>query len=131
MKKRSLLLFFLVLALLTGCWDQKDIETRGYVLGLAIDHYPPTPHANEKSGPEQASAAEEEKKLERMQLHTGEPVYAMTIQLPLISKSESQSGGWPGGGQATGSRTWEITQLGNSFIGMNREMASRTSLSLY
>jgi len=131
MKKRSLLLFFLVLALLTGCWDQKDIETRGYVLGLAIDHYPPTPHANEKSGPEQASAAEEEKKLERMQLHTGEPVYAMTIQLPLIAKAESQSDGWPGGGQTAGSRTWEITQLGNSFFSMNREMASRTSLSLY
>ena len=58
--KRSFILFFLVMALLTGCWDQKDIETRGYVLGVAIDRFPPNPQAAEIAGPNEASAAEEE-----------------------------------------------------------------------
>ncbi len=41
--RRSLWLFpVLVLLLLTtaGCWDRKEIENRGYVLGVAIDHAP-------------------------------------------------------------------------------------------
>lgn len=128
LKRSSLLLFLIGALLLTGCWDQKDIDTRGYVLGLAIDSYPPDPQSSESTGPNQASPQEEEK-LEKMQLHTGEPGYAMTIQLPILANADMPEG--PGIQSAEGSQSWEITQIGNSFFSINREMASRTGLSLY
>ena len=127
--KHSLLLLFLIgTLLLTGCWDQKDIDTRGYVLGLAIDSYPPDPQSSESAGPNQASPKEEEK-LEKMQLHTGDPAYAMTIQLPILANADMLEGF--GNQSSEDSQSWEITQIGNSFFSMNREMASRTGLSLY
>ena len=57
-------------------------------------------------------------------------MYAMTIQLPILKKSsQSSDGGSSGSGE--GSNSWEITQIGNSFMCMNREMLSRANLSLY
>ncbi|NLY43938.1 MAG: hypothetical protein GX066_08225 [Clostridiaceae bacterium] len=53
-----LLLFFTML--LTGCWDRKDIESRGYVIGVAIDKYPPNPMESEKNGEKEATQEEEE-----------------------------------------------------------------------
>ena len=32
-----LLVYFSIIMLLTGCWDQVDIEDRGFVAGVAID----------------------------------------------------------------------------------------------
>jgi spore germination protein KC len=32
------LLFLVMVCLLTGCWDQKELEDRSYVIGLGIDH---------------------------------------------------------------------------------------------
>lgn len=129
--KRTVLLLLFTMLLLTGCWDYKDIESRGFVLGIAIDKYPPTPQESEKGSPD-STPPEEEEKLEKMELHTGEPAYAMTIQLPVIKGSQATnkaSGG--GGGSSEGAKTWEITQVGNSFMSMNREMLSRTGLTLY
>ncbi len=126
---RLIPLLLCAMLLLTGCWDQKDIETRGYVLGVAIDRYPPIPQDGGKGTPEEASPQEEEK-LEKMELHTGQPVYAMTLQLPIVSKAKAASAGTGGGGSGEGSRTWEITQIGNSFMSINREIHSRTSLFL-
>ncbi len=37
MVKRKLLLFFLLIPLLTGCWDYREPETDGYVIVLGID----------------------------------------------------------------------------------------------
>ncbi len=127
--KRALLMVFASALLLIGCWDSTDIENRGFVLGIAIDKYPPNPQGAQSTSPEEAPPKEEER-LEVMELHTGQPLYAMTIQLPIVKKAQSavQSSGGSGG---NGSRTWEITQVGNSFIGMNRELQSRVNLSLY
>jgi Ger(x)C family germination protein len=126
MKGKSLLLLLLILTItLTGCWDRMEIETRGYVLGIAIDLYPPNPLEKEQGQSRESSP--EEEKLEKMEMHSGEPQYTMTVQVPILKESDSQ-----GGGNSTGgSKTWEITQIGNSFMSMNREMQSRTSLSLY
>jgi spore germination protein KC len=129
-KMKRLFPLLLTFTLLTGCWDFKDIETRGYVLGIAIDKYPPNPIKTEQSSPGE-STAKEEVILEGMELHTGEPVYAMTVQLPLIKKVEGVNSGSEGGSINEGTKTWEITQIGNSFISMNREMQSRTPLTLY
>ena len=134
--KRNLLVvlvFMITVTSLSGCWDRVDIETRGYVLGVAIDKYPPIPQANEMAAPGETPPKEEEK-LEGMETHAGKDLFAMTVQLPILKKSSSASSGAAGGGPSGGSavgNTWEITQIGNSFFSMNREMQSRTELSLY
>jgi len=114
----------MALFLMTGCWDRIDIENRGYVIGVAIDKYPPIPRG--QLGPKEETAPEEEESFIHMQLHTGEPAYAMTIQLPIIKKAGLLPMGESGEGGES-SRTWELTQIGNSFIEMNREFSSRTN----
>lgn len=32
-----LLLFFLMLCLLSGCWDREELEDKAYVIGLGLD----------------------------------------------------------------------------------------------
>ena len=34
----KLLMFLVVVCLLTGCWDRKELEDKSYVIGLGIDH---------------------------------------------------------------------------------------------
>ncbi|HHY83083.1 MAG TPA: hypothetical protein GX505_10470 [Clostridiales bacterium] len=106
---RKLAALFLTIAiLLTGCWDRKDIETRGYVLGVAIDKYPPNPTKTE-DGPPNEATAEEEVRLEKMELHIQPPIYAFTVQLPILKKAElaTISTGAGGGGGGAESKTWE------------------------
>jgi Ger(x)C family germination protein len=127
---RRILLSFLVisLVLITGCWDWIDIEKRGYVLGLAIDDYESISQEGSSSD-QKEKGPEDKKKFEQMELHQGQPIYALTAQIPVIKNSSIISSNSVGNGQ--GPATWEITQAGNSFIGMNRQMQSRTNLSLY
>jgi Ger(x)C family germination protein len=129
-----MLIFTITASFLSGCWDRVDIESRGYVLGIAIDKYPPNPQAEEIAAPGQTPPKEEEK-VEYMETHAGEDIFAMTVQLPILKKSGSASSGTGGsgtsGGSVGGSNTWEITQIGNSLFSMNREMQSRTELSLF
>lgn len=127
--KRLILVLILMFALcMTGCWDRKDIETRGFVLGIAIDDYPPIPEGRTVS-PEETQP-EEEKKFEVMQIHEGKPMYAMTIQIPIVKKSLLRSP-FGQGVESNGSKSYELTQIGNSFFAMNREMASRIELTPY
>lgn len=37
-RKLLIAILFLLPLLVAGCWDRKEIENRGYILGLAIDH---------------------------------------------------------------------------------------------
>lgn len=132
MKHKLFILLFIIMltALLTGCWDRKDIENRGYVLGIAIDVY--TPDSQEKqSSQDDSSESRTKKRLEGMEIHTGEHQYILTVQLPILAKSSTTAQGGSGGGDGDGKKTVEITQVGNSFMSMQREMQSRTSLSLY
>lgn len=32
-----MLLFFVIVCLLTGCWDRQEIEDKAYVIGLGLD----------------------------------------------------------------------------------------------
>jgi Ger(x)C family germination protein len=129
MKKLMLALLCATAFLLTGCWDRTDIESRGFVLGIAIDSYPPAPNKPEKGGSASASS-EEKEKFEKMELYIEPPTYAITVQLPVMKKAELTTAA-TGSGGGEGSKTWDITQIGNSFMNMNREMATRTNLSLY
>ena len=42
--KLSIILLLITISMLifTGCWDRRDIEDRGYVLGIAVDSYTPS-----------------------------------------------------------------------------------------
>jgi len=118
-----LLLIIVCMLLFTGCWDRKDIENRGYVLGIAVDSY--TPKNSQTKGDE-----EKKQEFEETQTAIGEPLYEMTVQLPIIKRSPSLAAS--GAGSSDGQpKTWQITQTGNDFISMEREMESRTSLTLY
>jgi len=117
--------------LLTGCWDRIDIETRAYILGIAIDKYPPSPAEAEETKVPIASS-EEEVKFEKMELHAGKASYAMTVQIPILKKAEMMNAGTGRGGSSEEEpKTWEITQIGSSFMSMNREILSRTNLIPY
>lgn len=129
-KKLMILSILLCSLFLSGCWDQMDVEQRGYVLGAAIDAYPPIPMEAEVTSSGETSP-EEETQFELMETHTGQPLYALTVQLPILRKSSRPSEGSGSSDGGSESKTWEITQIGNSFISMNRELLSRTSLALY
>ncbi|HOB19311.1 MAG TPA: Ger(x)C family spore germination protein [Candidatus Atribacteria bacterium] len=126
--KRLILVLVILTIPLAGCWDRVDIDMRGYVLGIALDAYPPNPIGQNTS--ELEASPEEEEPLEKMETQAGRPKYAMTVQLPMLKNSQTAGSG-PTGGGFDGSSTWEITQIGDSFISMNREMATRTSLLMY
>lgn len=56
-----------------GCWDRKEIENRGYVLGIAIDHAQPS----------------EGKAIDQTPQAAGERKYRVTVEMPKFRKSES------------------------------------------
>ena len=121
--------FLIIICLLicTGCWDRKNIEDRGYILGIAIDA-----HSLEKDAEQKPPDKMKETDFGRIDMTTGKPEYDMTVQLPIVKKSPTVSasggGGEGGGGE---SMSWQITQSGDSFLSMEREMESRVSLTLF
>ncbi|MFZ5986700.1 MAG: Ger(x)C family spore germination protein [Bacillota bacterium] len=117
---------------LTGCWDAVDIEERAYIIGVAIDEYPSVPKGQEEETKEVET--EQEKVLETdTEVDTGRPMYAMTIQMPIIKMGTHPNiqGGGGGGAEPDVPRTWELTQTGNSFIEINRTIATRTNFKPY
>lgn len=130
MRKLKYMILALLLTFMTGCWDRVEIEERLYVTGVAIDAYPPIPQEGEIPGKQEASPQEEEV-LENMELHTGEPMYAMTIHIPILKHAAGNASGGEGESNSGGSKSWEITQIGNSFMEMNHEFSTRLSLVPY
>ncbi|HZJ58169.1 MAG TPA: Ger(x)C family spore germination protein [Clostridia bacterium] len=61
------------------------------------------------------------------------PLYDMTIQIPIIKESPSLAASGGGGSAESGgpSKSWQVTQTGDTFLSMEREMESRTSLTLF
>ncbi|NLJ67019.1 MAG: Ger(x)C family spore germination protein [Clostridiales bacterium] len=129
MKRAIHIMIIMSLLLCTGCWDKKEIEQWGYVLGIAVD--PPTlgKGTGSKEGEEGAAPAG----FRQMDISADKPTYDMTIQLPIIKESPSLAASGGGGGPESGSpsKTWQITQTGDTFLSMEREIESRTSLTLF
>ncbi|MBP2626931.1 MAG: hypothetical protein H6Q68_1642 [Firmicutes bacterium] len=67
-------ILFLLTLLVTGCWDRKEIENRGYVLGLAIDHV---------VSPEPKGLYD----LNETPQSAGQRKYKLTLEMPKFSKS--------------------------------------------
>lgn len=102
-KIKILLCSFIVISLLTGCWDRVEIEERGFVVGVAIDQ------AEDKGNKNQ-------KKL-------------MLTQQIVVPGVLEGSGSNLGGGGEIGDAYLNITAEGNSMFGIIRETAARTSRS--
>ncbi|MBP2649650.1 MAG: gerAC [Firmicutes bacterium] len=80
---RTWLLFGVMLVLnffITGCWDRKEIEDRGFALGVGIDHVVTTQPKGQYDLP---SVTQE----------FGERKYQVTFELPRFRKGEEKSGG--------------------------------------
>jgi spore germination protein len=95
-----------------------DIEQRGYVLGIAIDKADP--------------AVISKNDLEYSKMESGIPRYTYSIQIPIISRSQSKpssQGGGGGGGPVD--RSWILKMHGNSFFEVNREYATRLDYPPY
>lgn len=75
--RRLLMITVLVIvtALISGCWDRKEIENRGYVLGVAIDR------AMVESG-------KRKNELNYAPQAAGQRKYRVTVELPKFRKSE-------------------------------------------
>ncbi|HHV28410.1 Ger(x)C family spore germination protein [Acetivibrio mesophilus] len=130
-KNRVILIIICSLIIfLTGCWDSIDIENRAYILGIAIDEYPPLPE--DPKNDQNTSQNEQEKMFETStEVHTGTPTYAMTVQIPIIKHATLPNTQIGGTSESRAIKTWDITQVGNSFIEINHSIATRTNLVPY
>lgn len=98
--------------LVSGCWDQVQIEERGFVVGVAVD----APR-NEN--------AEEQAEQEAPEKPKGKQRFLVTNQMVI-------PGGLVAGGQSTGQNTTNeaylnIVSEGDSLFEVSREFATRTS----
>ena len=65
--------------LVAGCWDRKEIQNRGYVLGVGIDH---TVSSESKTGDDLAQAPQA----------AGRRKYRVTFEFPKFQKSQENKG---------------------------------------
>lgn len=103
--------------LLTGCWDQVQIEERGFVVGVAVDA-PRNKLAHQQAHKEAPNKPD------------GQSRFLVTTQLVIpggmIAAGQSNGGG--GGGQNTANEAFlNITSEGDSLFEVSRELATRTS----
>lgn len=119
MKGLKLAFIMIGMVFLTGCWDYKEIQDRGYVLGIAIDKVPPLP-----KGFEPESEYLSERELEKMPLQQEKPTYAYTIQIPIVAHAKNQPVG-AGGGGSDKEGSWDLTIEGYSAMEANRQFSTR------
>ncbi|MDQ2085455.1 Ger(x)C family spore germination protein [Herbivorax sp. ANBcel31] len=101
----------------TGCWDYTEIESRGYVLGIAIDKADPAPGKDDYLS---------KRDIDLIKLMEGRQKYAYTIQIPIIPRGLIKPyGAGAGGGEATQKRTWDLTVFGHSFFEANRQFSTK------
>lgn len=103
----------LLSALVTGCWDQVQIEERGFVLGVAID----VPRTNETEKRATKESPGKPKVKERFLV-----THQLVIPGGLIAGSQG------GDGQNTANEAFlNLTSEGDSLFEVSRELATRTS----
>lgn len=104
-----LVLVFVIALIFSGCKGQIEIEKRGYVLAVGIDKVD--------------SSILDKRSFQYMPLESEGPLYAFTIQIPVISQSLSKPGS-QSGGNANQARDWNLTIISNTFFEANREYST-------
>jgi len=103
----------IALALITaGCWDRKEIEDRGFVLGMAIDHVT-------TAGPKG------QYDLPHVTQEAGQRKYLITLELPRFRKQGEEN-------SATGSdQHYIFAGEGESLYAVTRAIDAQTGLTLF
>lgn len=120
MCNRNLFIAILCLCLVitTGCWDQVQIEERGFVIGVAIDlpRTKQTERQTEKEAPDKPK---------------GKQRVLVTQQFVIPGGLTGGAGGSGGGGgqNSTNQAYYNLTSEGDSMLEISRELAARTSRS--
>lgn len=101
-RKAVLSLILICLFLITaGCWDRREIEERGFILGVAVDKAASvTGQADESS-----------------------PGFLLTLQKAVISKQKGQENQ-----QGGSSKVWNIEGKGDTIFQIIRDMSTRSNL---
>lgn len=123
--KRSfavLLVISLILPL-GGCWDRKEVETRGFVLGVAIDQVSPEEADAYRTG----AVLDKRQDFERVPVTGASPVYRMTLQFPVIKRAKPTGPTSGGGGEEAA--FWNISGVGPALYAINREFNTRVSIA--
>ncbi|MED1784911.1 Ger(x)C family spore germination protein [Brevibacillus fortis] len=107
-------IFLLLSTLLAGCWDQVQIEERGFVVGVAIDK-PRTKEAEQQAKQE---APDKPQVKERFLV-----THQFVVPGGLVSGGQGS-----GGGQNTANEAYHnLISEGDSLFEISRELATRTS----
>ncbi|MGI6091981.1 MAG: Ger(x)C family spore germination protein [Veillonellaceae bacterium] len=121
-KVRQVLLVAIILGislLITGCWDARELQERNFVLAAAID----VADAGGGQGDDKTRKAET-----FVQTH-GSKKYRLSIQvLKLTGGGGGRSGG---GGGSDASRTFVLSNTGDSLFEMVRDTLGQSSKGLY
>ncbi|GAB4264899.1 Ger(x)C family spore germination protein [Thermincola ferriacetica] len=114
MKKNVFIAIAMLFTLLcSGCWDIREIEQRGYIIGLALDTY--------------QDLQDTLTPVQKMRPQSGKKKYVMTAQIPIWKLGQPAIGGAGGGGAGKQKATWNLSVEGNSIMEMNRELATRSA----
>lgn len=109
-KRRLLAVALVIIALITGgCWDRKEIENRGYVLGIAVD----------KASPENKGRYD----LGRAFQQAGTRKYRLSYELPKFKKGSS--------GEQGGYESIVYFAEGESIFVASRAIASKVALQIF
>lgn len=106
-------MLFTVLLITSGCWDQKEIEQRGYILGAAID----------RVSPDSGNGYD----LERAFQQTGDRRYRLSYELRKFKSSS-------GSGETSSSEPEKnivFSAEGESFLAMSRAINSKSNLTMF
>lgn len=116
-KITSCIVLLCLCLLLTGCWDRRELQERSFVLAVGID----MADAGGKPGlePEQEAKV---KKTETFVQSNGTKRYRLSLQLLKLA---------PGGEEKDDSKTYVISNTGESFFEMVRDMLGQSSKSLW
>lgn len=120
----GILLVVLVAMLIGGCWDRRELQDRNFVLAAAID----TADAGEKTGQSQAA-----KQIETFIQPHGDKRYRVSMQIlrlgtPGGGDDSAQSGGE---NSKTDSKTYVVSNTGQSIFEIIRDMLGQSSKPLY
>lgn len=102
-----------------GCWDARELQERGFVLAVGID----TANSGDLS-----SKSAEMRKAETFVQHKGNKKYRMSLQ---ILKLSAGGGGGESGGQKNESKTFILSNTGQSLFEMDRDMLGQSSKGLF
>lgn len=120
-KKVLLILITAGISLLTaGCWDARELQDRSFVLAAAIDIV------------DAGSKSDESSKAETFTQLNGSKKYRLSTQIYKLSGGGGGGGGGDaGGGKKEASKTYVISNTGQSIFEMVRDMLGQSSKGLF